>query len=242
MKNRKIVCAVFLAAATVLCVTACSAQAKESGGQDSHAAVEDTAKESESDPGPGSDTKENPPKEADGQQPAEADGQQFMETDDQLSTEVDDQLPTQEEADGVETQDPTLGGLFALYTPEEYEAVIDNIKKYGDGPNSEVVKRMEEDLERLKADGGKGEFVIYKPAFEMTWEEGGYSMKSGFDPTIVMAPHLVHRNTELTAESYRQDIAEVEQAMKKFMEEGRVTSQQRDAILNKMEENLKSLE
>ena len=59
---------------------------------------------------------------------------------------------------------PTLGGLFELYTPEEYEESVNQIKKYM-GADHEDVKAMEADLAKLKADNGKGEFVIYKGAF-----------------------------------------------------------------------------
>ncbi|MEH2930646.1 hypothetical protein VSQ48_12155 [Candidatus Ventrimonas sp. KK005] len=61
-------------------------------------------------------------------------------------------------------EDPTLGGLFELYTPEEYEESVNQIKKYM-GADHEDVKAMEADLAKLKADNGKGEFVIYKGAF-----------------------------------------------------------------------------
>ena len=59
---------------------------------------------------------------------------------------------------------PTLGGLFELYTPEEYKESVNQIKKYM-GADHEDVKAMEADLAKLKADNGKGEFVIYKGAF-----------------------------------------------------------------------------
>jgi len=145
-------------------------------------------------------------------------------------------------------EDPTLGGLFALYTPEEYEKVIENVRKYADGTDGsgtttdEVADRMEEDLERLKADGGKGEFVIYKSAFDMSWEEDGYSMHVGFDPTIVMAPQLAQRDTELTAESYRQDIEDVRKGLESFLKDGALTEAQMETILAKMNENLAELE
>ena len=57
-------------------------------------------------------------------------------------------------------EDPTLGGLFELYTPEEYEESVNQIKKYM-GANHADVKAMEAELAKLKADNGKGEFVIY---------------------------------------------------------------------------------
>lgn len=61
-------------------------------------------------------------------------------------------------------EDLTLGGLFELYTPEEYEESINQIKKYMGADHADV-KAMEADLAKLRADNGKGEFVIYKGAF-----------------------------------------------------------------------------
>ena len=40
---------------------------------------------------------------------------------------------------------PTLGGLFDLYTPEEYKESVNQIKKYM-GADHEDVKAMEADL------------------------------------------------------------------------------------------------
>ena len=56
-----------------------------------------------------------------------------------------------------------------LYTPEEYEESINQIKKYMGADHADV-KAMEADLAKLKADNGKGEFVIYKGAFTVSTE------------------------------------------------------------------------
>lgn len=143
-------------------------------------------------------------------------------------------------ADGEE--DPTLGGIFALYTPEEYEAVIDNIRKYADG-DGHVVKMMEEDLEKLKADGGKGEFVIWKPAFEETYEQDGIWYTSSFNPTVVMDPQREYRQVpdKLTAENYEKEIETVTRTLDDALAKGMLTEAQKEAILAKMHDNLEKL-
>lgn len=143
-------------------------------------------------------------------------------------------------------EDPTLGGIFALYTPEEYESVIDQVKKYADGEggdNAEVVKRMEENLEKLKADNGKGEFIIYKPAFEEGYEENGLYYTSGLDPLSIMAPELEWRpeSSPLTAEVYEQEAERMKTVFDKAVENGTLTEEQHQRILDKIEENLERL-
>lgn len=150
-------------------------------------------------------------------------------------------MPTQY-APGQKASDPTLGGLFEVYTPEEYTAVVDNVKKYSDGASNEDIQAMEDDLTRLKADNGKGEFVIYKTAFNVTEERNGMMIATGFNPTIVMAPECVRRDVPLTAESYRKDIESVARLMDQEVVNGNLTQAQRDAIANKMYENLAELE
>ncbi len=136
--------------------------------------------------------------------------------------------------------DPTLGGIFELYTPQEYEQVVENVKKYSDG-TEEDIKRMEADLERLRADNGKGEFVIYKGAFEDSYvtDDGGEVMVS-FDASIVMAPEQMSRT--FTAEEYRAAMADVEQFLADAVADGRATTEQKEKIMAKMQENLEKFD
>ena len=97
---------------------------------------------------------------------------------------------------------------------------------------------MERDLERLKADNGKGEFVIYKGAFMVSTE----TTVVAFNPTIVMRPELVNRNVPLTAETYRNDMAEVAEILDDAVADGFLTETQKKRVLDKMEENLAGLE
>lgn len=97
---------------------------------------------------------------------------------------------------------------------------------------------MERDLERLKADNGKGEFVIYKGAFMVSTE----TMVVAFNPTIVMRPELVSRNTPLTAETYQNDIKDVTEILEDAVADGFLTETQKKRVLDKMEENLAGLE
>lgn len=138
--------------------------------------------------------------------------------------------------------DPTLGGIFELYTPEEYAQVIEDVKKYADS-GSESVKRMEEDLEKLKADNGKHEFVLYKSVFEETYEEDGYLVGSGFNPIGVMNPWQEYERAgvPLTAEAYRQDMENISGTLEQALEKGMLTQEQKKIILAKMEDNLKKM-
>lgn len=140
-----------------------------------------------------------------------------------------------------QTSDPTLGGLFELYTPEEYEKVVENVRSVFGAGNADV-KNMEEDLEKLRSDNGKGNFVIYKSAFDATAEKDVGTVGTSFNPTIVMRPDLVRRDTPLTAENYRKDIEGVAQVLETFGSQGLVTPEQIERILKKMDENLKALE
>ena len=133
-------------------------------------------------------------------------------------------------------EDPTLGGLFELYTPEEYEESVNQIKKYM-GADHEDVKAMEADLAKLKADNGKGEFVIYKGAFMVSTE----TTVVAFNPTIVMRPDLAKSAEELTAENYKKDMGEVTKLLDQAVKDKTVTSEQKEAILKKMNENLANL-
>ena len=130
-------------------------------------------------------------------------------------------------------EDPTLGGLFELYTPAEYEETINQIKKYM-GANHADVKA---ELAKLKADNGKGEFVIYKGAFSVSTETTIVS----FNPTIVMRPELAKSAEELTAENYKKDIEDVTKLLDQAVKDKTVTPEQKESILKKMNENLAKL-
>ena len=93
---------------------------------------------------------------------------------------------------------------------------------------------MERDLNRLKADNGKGEYVIYKGAFLMETE----TVMVSFNPTIVMRPELVNRNVPLTAETYRNDMTEVAEILDDAIADGFLTEAQKKRVMDKMEENL----
>ena len=132
--------------------------------------------------------------------------------------------------------DPTLGGIFELYSVEEYQSVVDAVKADRGEKDPDAIA-MERDLNRLKADNGKGEFVIYKGAFLMESE----SIIVSFNPTIVMRPELVNRNVPLTAETYRNDMAEVAEILDDAIADGFLTETQRKRVMDKMEENLAGL-
>lgn len=132
--------------------------------------------------------------------------------------------------------DPTLGGIFELYSVEEYQSVVDAVKTDKGEKDPDAIA-MERDLNRLKADNGKGEFVIYKGAFLMESE----SILVSFNPTIVMRPELVNRNVPLTAETYRNDMAEVAEILDDAIADGFLTEAQRKRVMDKMKENLAGL-
>jgi len=96
---------------------------------------------------------------------------------------------------------------------------------------------MEADLAKLKADNGKGEFVIYKGAFTVSTE----TTIVAFNPTIVMRPDLVKSAEELTAENYKKDIEDVTKLLDQAVKDKTVTLDQKDSILKKMNENLEKL-
>ena len=132
--------------------------------------------------------------------------------------------------------DPTLGGIFELYSVEEYQSIVDTVKADRGEKNPDAIA-MERDLNRLKADNGKGEYVIYKEAFLMESE----SIIVSFNPTIVMRPELVNRNVSLTAETYRNDMADVAEILDEAIADGFLTEAQRKRVMDKMEENLAGL-
>ena len=105
------------------------------------------------------------------------------------------------------------------------------------GADHADVKAMEADLAKLKADNGKGEFVIYKGAFTVSTE----TTVIAFNPTIVMRPDLAKSAEELTAENYKKDIEEVTKLLDRAVKEKTVTLEQKDSILKKMNENLANL-
>ena len=133
--------------------------------------------------------------------------------------------------------DPTLGGIFELYSVEEYQRIVDAVKADRGEKDPDAIA-MERDLNRLKADNGKGEYVIYKGAFLMESE----SIAVSFNPTIVMRPELVNRNVPLTAETYQNDMAEVAEILDDAIADGFLTEAQKKRVMDKMEENLAGLE
>ena len=133
--------------------------------------------------------------------------------------------------------DPTLGGIFELYSVEEYQRIVDVVKADRGEKDPDAIA-MERDLNRLKADNGKGEYVIYKGAFLMESE----SIVVSFNPTIVMRPELVNRNVPLTAETYRNDMAEVAEILDDAIATGFLTKAQKKRVMDKMEENLAGIE
>lgn len=155
-------------------------------------------------------------------------------------SEAADTADAQAADDGQETEeDPTLGGIFELYTPEEYAEVVENIKQQGAG-TEEDIKSMEADLERLRADGGKGEFIIYKGAFEVSYETGdGGSVVEAVNPDIIMRPDQM--DNAPTAGEYEEIIKEMDAALDEAVAEGRLTQGQKDKILEKMNQNLSKL-
>ena len=105
---------------------------------------------------------------------------------------------------------------------EEYQRIVDAVKADRGEKDPDAVA-MERDLNRLKADNGKGEYVIYKGAFLMETE----TVMVSFNPTIVMRPELVNRNVPLTAETYRNDMAEVAEILDDAIADGFLTEAHR---------------
>ena len=105
------------------------------------------------------------------------------------------------------------------------------------GADHADVKAMEADLAKLRADNGKGEFVIYKGAFTVSTE----TTIVAFNPTIVMRPDLAKSAEELTAENYKKDIEDVTKLLDQAVKDKTVTLDQKDSILKKMNENLEKL-
>ena len=120
---------------------------------------------------------------------------------------------------------------------EEYQRIVDAVKADRGEKDPDAVA-MERDLNRLKADNGKGEYVIYKGAFLMETE----TVMVSFNPTIVMRPELVSRNTPLTAETYQNDIKDVTEILEDAVADGFLTATQKKKVLDKMEENLAGIE
>ena len=173
--------------------------------------------------------------EAEGNEEAAADGQ----TDDGKEQGTDEDGGISDDI----LSDPTLGGIFQTYTVDEYEEIVENVKKYASDGGGTGVKNMEADLEKLRADNGKGEFVVYKPAFEETYEENGAFVQSGFNPDIVMDPMQAYRSVpdQLTAENYEKEIASVTKTLDEAISKGQLTQEQKEIILAKMNDNLAAL-
>ncbi|WWR15096.1 hypothetical protein V1224_11450 [Lachnospiraceae bacterium JLR.KK008] len=157
-------------------------------------------------------------------------------------SEPDDPAQPPEEGQNLTEDDPTLGGIFELYTAEEYAEVVDNIKKSGAATGEELAF-YEESLKRLQADGGKGEFIIYKGAFEVTYEvEGGGTVMEAVNPDVIMRPEQVQRDKPLTAQEYEEIIEQMDAALDDVVAEGRLTGEEKQRILDRMNQNLAQMQ
>ena len=118
--------------------------------------------------------------------------------------------------------------------------MLENVKKHAD---TDDLGNMEAILEKLKADNGKGEYVVYKGAFEESYEENGYFVVGAFNPIIVMNPWEEYElaGIELTAENYKQEIEVTTKTLDKAISKGMLTEEEKEIILAKMDDNLKKL-
>lgn len=169
--------------------------------------------------------------------PEEDMGGQEDETPDETTEETEE---TQKGPAADVLSDPTLGGIWETYTVEEYEEMLENVKKHAD---TDDLGNMEAILEKLKADNGKGEYVVYKSAFEESYEENGYFVSSAFNPMIVMNPWEEYElaGIELTAENYKQEIEVTTKTLDEAISKGMLTEEEKEIILAKMDDNLKKL-
>lgn len=133
-----------------------------------------------------------------------------------------------------------LKNLFETYTSEEYEQVISNVEKYSDAADSETIQHMKNMLEKLKADNGKGDFAIYKGFLIESRElEDGSMVSSAINPTLIMNPESVEDYTYTKAE-YQQMIDSMKVTLDKAMKEGKITQEQKDAVITEMQLHLNS--
>lgn len=133
-----------------------------------------------------------------------------------------------------------LKNLFETYTPEEYAQVISNVEKYSDAPDSETIQHMKNMLEKLKADNGKGDFAIYKGFLIESRElEDGSMVSSAINPTLIMNPESVEDYTYTKAE-YQEMIDSMKVTLDKAMKEGKITQEQKDAVITEMQLHLNS--
>lgn len=133
-------------------------------------------------------------------------------------------------------QDWTLGGIFEVYNVEEYEAIVESIRAAFDADDPAVM-RIEENFARLKADNGKGEFVIYKMGFKNTPD----LEREGFDPQFVMEPERMRWEEPLTAELYREVMEFYVKMVDEAVGKGEITQEQKETVIRKMNENLEML-
>ena len=133
-----------------------------------------------------------------------------------------------------------LKNLFETYTPEEYAEVISNVEKYSDAADSETIQHMKNMLEKLKADNGKGDFAIYKGFLMETKElEDGSMVSSAINPTLIMNPESVEDYTYTKAE-YQEMIDSMKVTLDKAVKEGKITQEQKDAVITEMNLHLNS--
>lgn len=133
-----------------------------------------------------------------------------------------------------------LKNLFETYTPEEYAQVISNVEKYSDAADSETIQHMKNMLEKLKADNRKGDFAIYKGFLIESRElEDGSMVSSSINPTMIMNPESVEDYTYTKAE-YQEMIDSMKVTLDKAMKEGKITQEQKDAVITEMQLHLNS--
>lgn len=145
----------------------------------------------------------------------------------------------------IDNYDEILKDLFKPYTVEEFQQVVDNVAK---DSNSEAgkseafkenLKKLNQTLEKLKQDNGKGDFVIYKPAIEKTVQLNGGSATVIIPAEIIMDTESIKAN--YTADDYRTVISTVVDALNQSVESKKITEIQKQAVLNKMVDNLSYL-
>lgn len=130
--------------------------------------------------------------------------------------------------------DKTLNGLFEAYTVAEYEQIVKRTEQYAD-KNSAGLAIMKDNLNRVKADNGKGEFVVYKPFLERETA----TTSSSINPIVIMAPE--QDSLVFTKEEYSALIQNITQSLDEAIQEGKLTEQQKTMIPDKMNENLSKL-
>lgn len=137
----------------------------------------------------------------------------------------------------IDNYEEIVKDMFKTYTVDEYQQVVNNVEKYSDVATSEDLTKFKENLEKLKQDNGKGDFVIYKPAFSKTLELDGGQVEICFNAEYIM--DIEEIKSKFTAEQYKSIMNNVLNVMNTAEDE--VTEIQKQAVLNKMLSNLELL-